>query len=906
MKKHALLIGVEDYRDESISPLNYACSDAKALGADLSDKCGFDNVRVLASKEGDDEPTLVNIINALQDVTVELSEDDLFLFFFAGHGIEKSESAYLLASDSVAAFPDHASLSLDLLRKNFESLSVGKRVVLLDACRNNPEVGRGDTDNCMSDVIFRDIVVAARSTRLKTSTTVLLSACSSGQRAYEWKAKKHGVFTYYLLEGLRGKAWSEDTLHFENLASYATERVKNWSKNSSSIACEQEPWYEKFGDPGPIILGNELSCNNSTKGTLDSGTSVVSTPYPAVWGVDSELTQSLKSDLDECNRLDLSCDSPKEYLESVAHELFFEWQNVTRQFPNSNSNSIAVAQWLIGCCYLFGCGINQDYEKSVEYFIDAKDQGFSNAQCYLGLCFESGFGVSVNFSEAIDWYSSSANGGNAKAQYQLGCCFLHGKGVAVDFNYAAMWFIQSAKQGHARAQYNLGLLYEDGRGGLKLDMKKAMEWYQKSANNGCADAQELRGMKYLKGEGVKKDKKVGIRYLKQAALNGHANAQYQLGICYENAIGVKYNLSESINNYRAAAIQGHPDGLFNLGRCYEYGRGVNQDTEIALDFYQKAALQGHSIAQYRLGLYLESSGEYISKDIKRAFEWFKKSANQDYPHALNKLGLLYESGLSVDKNPILAFKWFLKAAELDDVDGQFNLGRCYTLGAGVEKNITNALEWYLKAAHQGHSTAQFNVAHCFANGFGCEKNSERAFKWYYESANHGFEQRHGNIKAKLELGLCYAKAIGCPIDYELACRWFRNAAKQGSAEAHRYLGDYLKEIQPYPNWNEIAIAYLKAIKLGDSEAAEKINDELIEKVHRKTSRGDADSHYILGLICLSGLCGDMDNPGAKEWFSSAAGLGHKQAQKLVDSDSCGVFEPFFEDFYTQKFYVGED
>ena len=256
MKKHALLIGVEDYRDESISPLNYACSDAKALGADLSDKCGFDNVRVLASKEGDDEPTLVNIINALQDVTVELSEDDLFLFFFAGHGIEKSENAYLLASDSVAAFPDHASLSLDLLRKNFESLSAGKRVVLLDACRNNPEAGRGDTDNCLSDVISRDIVAAARSTRLKTSTTVLLSACSSGQRAYEWKAKKHGVFTHYLLEGLRGKAWSEDTLYFEDLASYATERVKNWSKNSTSIACEQEPWYEKFGDPSPIILGN--------------------------------------------------------------------------------------------------------------------------------------------------------------------------------------------------------------------------------------------------------------------------------------------------------------------------------------------------------------------------------------------------------------------------------------------------------------------------------------------------------------------------------------------------------------------------------------------------------------------------------------------------------------------------
>ena len=33
-----------------------------------------------------------------------------------------------------------------------------------------------------------------------------LYACNVEKRAYEWAEKKHGVFSYYLLEGLNGEA----------------------------------------------------------------------------------------------------------------------------------------------------------------------------------------------------------------------------------------------------------------------------------------------------------------------------------------------------------------------------------------------------------------------------------------------------------------------------------------------------------------------------------------------------------------------------------------------------------------------------------------------------------------------------------------------------------------------------
>ena len=254
MKKHALLVGVEDYRDKMISRLQFARADATALAERLCDRCGFDNVRVLADDSGEDAPDLVNIVTALRDTAGELRSEDLFLFFFAGHGVEKDGHGYLLARDSLQAFPEHGSLSLELLRKTFGGLSAGKRVLLLDACRNSPQAGRADADNRMGDVISRDIVAAARSKPSGGTTTALLSACRSGQRAYEWPAKGHGVFTQYLIEGLDGAAWAGEVLEFEQLAGFAARQVRQWSANTPGLPIPQEPWYEKFGDPEPVLL----------------------------------------------------------------------------------------------------------------------------------------------------------------------------------------------------------------------------------------------------------------------------------------------------------------------------------------------------------------------------------------------------------------------------------------------------------------------------------------------------------------------------------------------------------------------------------------------------------------------------------------------------------------------------
>ena len=254
MKRVALLVGVEEYTDPEISPLRFARADVTALGEALRDRCRFDRVRVLADRAGRDAPQLPNILDALKDLAPRLDSDDLFCFYFAGHGVELDGQGYLLTPDSRHAFPEAGSLSLSVLRGIFGQLVARRRVLILDACRNSPEAGRGDADNRMGAGISRDIAATARARAGGSVATSLLSACSSGQRAYEWAEEGHGLFTYFLLEGLAHGAWRDESLMFRDLAAYTCRKVSDWCAKAPGLRGPQEPWYEHFGNPEPIIL----------------------------------------------------------------------------------------------------------------------------------------------------------------------------------------------------------------------------------------------------------------------------------------------------------------------------------------------------------------------------------------------------------------------------------------------------------------------------------------------------------------------------------------------------------------------------------------------------------------------------------------------------------------------------
>jgi len=259
MKKYALVVGISSYADPDITDLAFAAHDAEEIGICLREQCGFDDVRTITSG-GPKEPDHVNVVDALHSLAPLLSPDDLFLFYFAGHGIETRTGAHLLTSNSRIRMPELASVSKEVLSDCLSRIECADRVLILDACRNDPRKGMGDQDNLLTSGFSRDIIAVAETpVEGVIPTTCVLFSCRPGERAYEWPDMRHGAFSHYLLEGLRGAAAdASGNITVQALGRYVEAQVPRWAKKAGTPR-PQTPWGEHKGSWREISLASRVA-----------------------------------------------------------------------------------------------------------------------------------------------------------------------------------------------------------------------------------------------------------------------------------------------------------------------------------------------------------------------------------------------------------------------------------------------------------------------------------------------------------------------------------------------------------------------------------------------------------------------------------------------------------------------
>ena len=90
---------------------------------------------------------------------------------------------------------------------------------------------------------------------------------------------------------------------------------------------------------------------------------------------------------------------------------------------------------------------------------------------------------------------------------------------------------------------------------------------------------------------------------------------------------------------------------------------------------------------YKLGEYCE----LIDENEGRAFEFYKKSADQGFVDAQYKLGYFYYHWTKIDINSEKAFELYNMAAKGGNVEAQRSLASLYEKGEGTEKNIKSAV-----------------------------------------------------------------------------------------------------------------------------------------------------------------------------------------------------------------------
>ena len=135
----------------------------------------------------------------------------------------------------------------------------------------------------------------------------------------------------------------------------------------------------------------------------------------------------------------------------------------------------------------------------------------------------------------------------------------------------------------------------------------------------------------------------------QAANLGYAKAQTLVAFCYEWGLGTRKDSYQAVEWYQKAAAQDDPKALLYLGTFYEYnGYGLEKNTQETIRLWRKAAELGLKEAQFTLGN-CYWYGTYLEADKSEAIKWYRKSAQQLYSLAIERMNELNEWGFSEDE-----------------------------------------------------------------------------------------------------------------------------------------------------------------------------------------------------------------------------------------------------------------
>jgi hypothetical protein len=236
----AVIIGVGDYASPGVARLKYTVNDAEALYDVLTGPAGFKKEHVLRlTDKSDKKPTLRNIKWALGTFLARSAKkDDTVFIFFAGHGapevdprgVERDGLAkYLVPAD---ADPDDlyaTALPMDELHAIFGRMEAERVVAFLDACYSGAAGGRTFAAKSTRAGNLDDQFLE-RLTRAKGRA--IITASRPTEVSLELDELRHGVFTYYLVEGLKGAADlnHDGIVTLQELYEYVEQRVAQKSR----------------------------------------------------------------------------------------------------------------------------------------------------------------------------------------------------------------------------------------------------------------------------------------------------------------------------------------------------------------------------------------------------------------------------------------------------------------------------------------------------------------------------------------------------------------------------------------------------------------------------------------------------------------------------------------------------
>ena len=242
----ALIIGIEKY-DQTPSA-NFANLDAKYFYEYAKKGFGIseDNIKILI----DEDANLIRSLGAINKwlpSKIKKNKTEL-LIFFAGHGLASNngEELYILPQDSDPDLLSRTALSRTELFDQVLKLKPKSVIMFMDTCYSG--ISR---DEKMLLASARPIRILTDDQKKIPKNFTIFTASKLKQISSGFKEAKHGIFSYYLMKGLEGKADLNQDNKITNgeLLSYMDENI---SQKAAELGREQNP--SLTGDPNKVLL----------------------------------------------------------------------------------------------------------------------------------------------------------------------------------------------------------------------------------------------------------------------------------------------------------------------------------------------------------------------------------------------------------------------------------------------------------------------------------------------------------------------------------------------------------------------------------------------------------------------------------------------------------------------------
>jgi len=252
---YILAIGINNYLNPKYN-LNFAKNDADAFVQSL--KTGAEPIfgKVEVTLLSDASATRAGIMDAIERIRSSAKTEDVFVFYYAGHGVmstgsETEKSIFYLVPHDVTKMYEaddmlkKSGISATEIGEFSKNIKAQKQLFVLDACQSG---GAMQTLAMRGAAEEKSIAQLARSTG-----TYFIAASGTEQFATEVAELGHGIFTYAIIEAIKGACQSQDGRITVNLLKSCIEtNVPELSKKYKGQP--QFPTGYGFGQDFPIVI----------------------------------------------------------------------------------------------------------------------------------------------------------------------------------------------------------------------------------------------------------------------------------------------------------------------------------------------------------------------------------------------------------------------------------------------------------------------------------------------------------------------------------------------------------------------------------------------------------------------------------------------------------------------------